>query len=145
MKTFLRIMLVCLLVSGLYAGVSVCGANDTDGQLIQPDEAVMALPWDYGSTDIGSGWRNLTWFGNYAPLGCGWLYHQQHDYLYVTSSSAAHSIFFYMSDGDSWFWTSSTVYPIMYRFADNTWYYYEMGSDNPRNLYNFTTQLWEQH
>ena len=98
--------------------------------------------WDSGYADIGGGWRRLTWFGDYTPMGgAGWIWHNKHGFLYPTSASTASDIWFYANDM-GWLWTSSTAYPFLYRSSDGAWLWYN-GSTNPRWFRNMTAGTWE--
>jgi len=98
--------------------------------------------WDAGYTDLGGGWRRLSWFGDYIPMGGqGWIWHNKHGFFYVPPSSTPESIFFYAQDM-GWLWTSSTTYPYLYRFCDGAWLWYN-GATNPRWFLNMSTVQWE--
>ena len=102
----------------------------------------MAASWDAGYTDIGGGWRRLTWFGDYVPMGgAGWIWHNKHGFLYPTPASTASDIWFYANDM-GWLWTSSTTYPFLYRSSDGAWLWYN-GATNPRWFRNMTAGTWE--
>ena len=99
-------------------------------------------PWDSGYQDLGSGWRRLTWLGDYAPMGAdGWIWHNQHKFVFVSANSIPGSIWCYTQDM-GWLWTSSTTYPYLYRSSPAGWLWYN-GSTNPRWFRNMTTGAWE--
>ena len=94
----------------------------------------------YGATYLGNGgWSS--WFGDFAVLGGGWIYHRQHGVLYA-SGAATDSIWLYASDL-GWLWTSPSVYPSLYRVDPGVWLYYQVGSSVPRWFYNFSSGQWE--
>ena len=98
--------------------------------------------WDNGYLDLGGGWRRLTWFGDYVPMGgAGWIWHNKHGFFFVTDSSTPQSIWLYASD-QGWLWTASTTYPYLYRSAPAAWLWYN-GSTNPRWFNNLTAGRWE--
>ena len=41
-----------------------------------------------------------------------------------------------------WMFTDADHYPMIYTHKDDTWHYFELGS-NPRFFFNFTSQQWE--
>ena len=101
-----------------------------------------APAWDAGFADIGGGWRRLTWFGDYVPMGdAGWIWHNKHGFLYPTSASTSDDIWFYTNDL-GWLWTSSTTYPFLYRASPAAWLWYN-GATNPRWFRNMTAGTWE--
>jgi len=98
--------------------------------------------WDAGYTDVGNGWRQLPWLDYYAPLHNDWYNHNEHGFVYVAPISNPSSMYIYTLD-TGWLWTSSTQYPYLYRFSDNSWLWYLKGSDNPRWFKNLTSDKWE--
>ena len=106
------------------------------------DMGVMSPLWE-GAADQGGGWRWLNWFGYFAEVGNGWIFHLQHGWMYPFGTNSA-SILFWTLDM-SWLWTSDTIYPYLYRFDDAAWLWYLKDSVAPRWFYNFKTGLWEQH
>ena len=96
------------------------------------------------ATDLGSGWKWLSWFGSFNTNNSPWIYHEQHGWLCPFGTSTD-SIWFWDSAMSAFWWTSSTVYPYVYRAGDGAWFYYQEGSSNPRWFYNFTMGQWESH
>lgn len=110
--------------------------------------AVFGAPaalWNAGATEQSGGWFALPWFGTYLELGAtqpNWIWHPQHDYMWVEPSSTPNGIWFWTGD-QGWLWTTSTWYPYIYRWDDGIWYWYAPGSDNPRSVLNTETLVWE--
>jgi len=115
-----------------------------DGKHIGSVQVLYGVPssWDAGYTDVGSGWRQLPWLDYYAPLHNDWYNHNEHGFIYVAPASKSGSVYIYTLDM-GWLWTSSTQYPYLYRFSDNSWLWYLKGSDNPRWFKNLTSDTWE--
>ena len=98
--------------------------------------------WDSGYTDIGGGWRRLSWFGDYVPMGGeGWIWHNKHGFWFATASSMPTDIWFYSADM-GWLWTGNATYPFLYRSSDGAWLWYN-GATGPRWFRNMTTGQWE--
>jgi hypothetical protein len=123
----------------------VGGSNglDNDG-----DEAYDAADSDcshawWGATELTGGWYWLEWFEFFNVNFDPWIYHEQHEWLFPFSTDDPADIVFYDDAMQAFWWTSSTVYPFVYRFSDGAWLFYEKGSSNPRWFYNFSTQQWE--
>ncbi len=105
-------------------------------------EYTASATWDEGYQDIGGGWRRLSWFGDYVPMGGeGWIWHNKHGFFFVPADSTPASIWFYAQDM-GWLWTRSTTYPFLYRQSDAAWLWYN-GARNPRWFRNMTTGTWE--
>ncbi|MGC9197209.1 MAG: hypothetical protein ACP5IL_17445 [Syntrophobacteraceae bacterium] len=97
-----------------------------------------------GAKDLGSGWMWLSWFGYFTTNSSPWIYHEQLGWLYPYGTDTS-NIWFYdpAMKGGSFWWTSATVFPYVYRASDGAWLYYEVGSSNPRYFYNYSTKSWE--
>ena len=98
--------------------------------------------WEAGFQTIGGGWRRLAWFGEYVPMESdGWIWHGKHGFYYVGTGAQPESLWLFSGDM-GWLWTSSTVYPFLYRASDGSWLWYN-GQMNPRWFMNLTLNLWE--
>ena len=102
--------------------------------------APMHQAWDDGYTDLGGGWRRLTWFGDYIPMG-DWIFHNQHGFWYPAANSTPPDIWFFTQDM-GWLWTGNATYPFLYRASDGAWLWYN-GAVNPRWFRNMTAGTWE--
>jgi hypothetical protein len=104
------------------------------------------LQWQWafaGAVDLGGGWKWLSWFGYFYDAGNGWIYHQQHHWMYTVGTTPA-SIWLWTQDL-GWLWTKSTTYPYLYRHTGAAWLWYQVGSFSPRWFNNLTTGHWESH
>lgn len=98
--------------------------------------------WDNGYQSIGGGWRRLSWFGDYVPMGGdGWIWHNKHGFFFVPSTSTSADLWLYAMDM-GWLYTGNTLYPFIYRASPTAWLWYN-GSTNPRWFRNMTTGQWE--
>ena len=98
--------------------------------------------WEAGYTPIGGGWRRLSWFGDYVPMGNGgWIWHNKHGFLYAPPSAEPASIWFFAMDM-GWLYTGNTLYPFLYRSAPASWLWYNE-STHPRWFMNMTSKQWE--
>ncbi len=101
-----------------------------------------ASGWDAGYTDLGGGWRRLTWFGDYAVMGTeGWIWHNKHGFCYVPNTSTPVDVWLYAMDM-GWLYTGNALYPFLYRASPASWLWYN-GATNPRWFMNLTTSQWE--
>ena len=104
-------------------------------------EYVAGTAWDEGNVDLGGSWRRLAWFGDYAVMGGGWIWHNRHGFFYVTETSTPGDAWLYAQDM-GWLWTGNATYPFLYRSSDGAWLWYN-GSTNPRWFRNMTAGTWE--
>ena len=95
-----------------------------------------------GAKDLGGGWKYLGWFGFFYTDSFPWVFHQTLGWLHPSGSSMK-NIWFYDIAMKTFWWTSQTLYPYIYRSSDNAWLYYEPGTSNPRRFYNYSTKSWE--
>jgi len=115
---------------------------DVFAQRLDSTGALVGGMWG-GATDLGSGWKWLSWFGIFNDSQDPWINHAQHDWMYCSGSSTA-SIWFWTSDM-GWLWTSDSVYPYFWRSSDSRWIWYMVGSDNPRWFVRMNDGIWEAH
>ena len=102
--------------------------------------------WYSDSSDLGNNWRYYDWLGYFNIFTEPWIYHMEHDWLYVFPSvTGPENIYFWDSDMKSVLWTSETTYPSMYRFSDNTWIWYLKTSKYPRWFNKLGTNDWEAY
>ena len=97
--------------------------------------------WD-DATDLGDGWRELSWFGVFNIDSDPWIFHTEHEWLYAFGTVTS-DITFWDEAMQAYWWTSDTQYPFAYRFSDEAWLFYQVGSINPRWFYNYSTEAWE--
>jgi hypothetical protein len=99
------------------------------------------------SVDVGGGWKWSPWFGYYSDANPswtgiqGWIYHLEHGWLYVLGN-AGNGVYLW-GQSTAWWWTSSTVYPNVYSYQEQSWLWYQLGSQTPRWFYNLTLGIWE--
>ncbi|MDA8306865.1 MAG: SBBP repeat-containing protein [Deltaproteobacteria bacterium] len=93
--------------------------------------------------DLGNGWKWLDWFGYFATTDTTWIYHDTLGWLYPFGTSTD-NIWFWDAKMETFWWTSRTTYPYVYRASDGAWLYYAQGTSSPRLFYNFKTGMWER-
>ena len=106
------------------------------GLLTIRDWADLWAPYEPDET----GWKNIPWFGRIYDFGDKWIYHEQHGYLYGLGFDET-EIWFYDSDM-GWIWTGKEMYPQIYRSDPGVWYYYVIGTDDPRWFHDYSTRDW---
>ena len=89
----------------------------------------------------GGGSVTLDWLGEIFDLGDGWIFHEEHGWLFAAATSTD-SIWFF--DGSlGWFWTSEDDYPWLYQESSNAWLYYLEGTVDPRIFYNWNDDQYQ--
>ena len=107
------------------------------------DNVFLHSAWDADYQALGGGWRRLSWFGDYAPMGNEWIWHNGHGFLYVYPFSSPQSVYIFAMDME-WLWTNEATYPYVYRFSDGAWLWCQTGPDNSRRFLNCSTGAWEE-
>jgi len=72
-----------------------------------------------------------------------WIYHPQHGWLFPFGDDPASWMFFWYVRQATFLYTTSGLYPSMFRFSDNKWLWYQIGSRNPRWFVDLQTGVWE--
>lgn len=123
---------------GLYRGTQ----DDFTEEGGSPDGSLDFLLADSG--EIGGSWYWLTWFGYFSVGTTQWLFHNEHEWLYVFPGSTLDAFYFWDRGMNSVLYTNKNFYPTMYRFSDGQWIYYARGSKNPRSFVDLETGVWEE-
>ena len=124
--------------------VAVWWQDDGSNERIYSNYGTFASDYLWaGATDLGGGWKWLSWFGYFFDAGDGWIYHNEQQWMYAYGTTTS-DIWFWTADM-GWLWTSDATYPYLYRHNDGAWLYYQVGSFGPRWFYNFTAGSWESH
>jgi subtilase family serine protease len=97
-----------------------------------------------GAKDLGGGWKSVGWFGSFNTNHYPWIYHATLGWLYPLGTSAA-NVWFWDPLMNTFWWTSNTVFPYIYRSSGGVWLYYRQGSSSPQSFYNLTTGKWEYY
>ena len=80
-------------------------------------------------------------FGYYTYQLYPYLYQTDLGFEYVIPTAGTDSgVYLYDFKLSQFLYTSPTLYPYLYNFGANTFFYYFSGTTNPRGFYNFATQ-----
>lgn len=104
------------------------------------DPAVAGGLWS-DAIPLGNGWYWSNWFGYIFPTGDAWLFHWQHGWLYAFGTQAS-DVWFWDHEMRTYWWTSNSYYPYLFRASDAQWLWYQRDSDNPRVFLNMQTGQW---
>ncbi|MFP6900209.1 MAG: hypothetical protein VCA36_04665 [Opitutales bacterium] len=91
------------------------------------------------SSNLGSKWHRLSWFGDWMETGSKWIYHQEHGWLYLSAASVASIWMYELNLG--WLWTTSSIYPFVYSQNKTGWLYF-IKSSSPRKFWDFQGNAW---
>ena len=69
----------------------------------------------------------------------GWLFHTEHDWLFLPPGSTIESFFFYDLSSQGWYWTSNATYPNLFSFSRNSWVFNFRDTSGPREFVNLAS------
>jgi hypothetical protein len=98
--------------------------------------------WAGPLVDAGGGWKGSVWLGYLRPEYAPWTFHLEHGWLYAYGTQPG-SVTVWDHGMERHWWTSSAVYPYVYRFHDGVWLWYLKGTTAPRWFGNVTAGGWE--
>ncbi|MBT3636362.1 MAG: cadherin repeat domain-containing protein, partial [Opitutae bacterium] len=94
------------------------------------------------STNLGNGWKNLSWFGNYFEGISDWIFHETLGWVYRAASSLQSSWLYHNDLG--WVWTDSSVYPYLFSANKGGWaYLHHPGAGQDPRYYDYTSHNWQ--
>lgn len=116
-----------------------------------PDEILAELRTNNPNNSGGPGWITSAWLGRCNYGHAPWIYHPCHGWLYQIGDCANEGLWFYTLDME-WLWTSSHMYPWLYRYraADSAvpeqqraWLYYAGSDGTNRTFWNARSSVIE--
>ena len=97
-----------------------------------------------GGSDLGENNTFSEWFGYFNRGFEPWVYHSEHEWIFINPGDPESSLFFY----DwilGWVWTSETIYPDLFAFDRGVWLRYALGTANPRRFFDATIDAWVEY
>ena len=120
-------------------------ASDTGG-IVAPDPGPGGGNGDpepssdlFSGVDLGEDWFRSAWFGTYNKAFFPWIFHLQHDWLFLFESGNREEVLLFDSGTGDWWWTTRTHYTSFYSFGRDSWIYYFIDSNNPREFFDLVT------
>jgi hypothetical protein len=92
---------------------------------------------DSNTTDLGSGWFESSWFGNFYGNDGGWTYHLKHEWIYLAETSNG-GLWIY-DDSLGWLYTEKGVYPYLHRNSNGHWLY-DLSTISERKFWDATLE-----
>lgn len=88
----------------------------------------------------GSDWWESWWLGTYFKGDNGWWYHESLGWLHASGSQE--SGLWMWKQGVGWLWTRELVYPFLYSYEKESWYYFNGDSNQRHLLYDYNQKKW---
>ena len=110
-------------------------SGQTEDSKVSGDSGLVEL-----ASDLGSGWKQSTWFGSFYADSHPWLYHVNLGWIYLSESGVNTWIY---EETLGWLWTDPVTYPFLYQFVEDSgnWLYLDTLSDRGR-IYDYGTPSW---
>ena len=86
------------------------------------------------AAELGDGWWFSDWFDSFNINSFPWIFHAQHEFMFVFDGSISESIFLYDLSSEGWFFTSALLYPNLYSFGRSSWVFYFEDTAKPRQF-----------
>ena len=100
-------------------------------------QSVLEIWSDSNTTDLGSGWFNSSWFGNFYGNSGGWTYHLKHEWIFLAETSNG-GLWIY-DDSLGWLYTEKGVYPYLHRNSNGHWLY-DLSTISERKFWDATLE-----
>jgi hypothetical protein len=101
-----------------------------------PQAAALAII-KQGTTELAGGWRQSPWFGLFLDRGNGWVFHQIHGWLYL-SSDGVNGLWVW-HERRKWLWSTEGLYPHIFQSGPASWIYM-LGVFNSKAIFfNYST------
>ena len=84
--------------------------------------------------DLGGGWRESPWFGVLNDTTFPWIFHLQHEFVFVFFRETENDFFLFDLSTMDWWFTSETLYPNVFNFNRNSWIFYFAETAGPRQF-----------
>ena len=92
-----------------------------------------------GGDDLGDGWHQSAWLGFYNSSFAPWVFHTQHQWMFVSDGSTSDSLFLFDLSSAGWFFTGQSVYPSLFSFNRGSWVFYFEDTSGPRQFVDLQT------
>ena len=84
--------------------------------------------------DLGDGWRQSPFLGLLNDSFFPWIFHLQHNWLFVAYRPEQDDLFLFDPAAGSWWYTNDRTYPSLFSFARNAWVFYFVDTGAPRQF-----------
>lgn len=113
------------------------GDNASSADEGETSQSAMVIWSDSNTTDLGSGWFQSSWFGNFYGNSGGWTYHLKHEWIYLAETSNG-GLWIY-DDSLGWLYTEKGVYPYLHRNSNGHWLY-DLSTISERKFWDATLE-----
>jgi hypothetical protein len=111
--------------------------SSTETSSKETSQSAMVIWSDSNTTDLGSGWFESSWFGNFYGNAGGWTYHLKHEWIFLAETSNG-GLWIY-DDSLGWLYTEKGVYPYLHRNSNGHWLY-DLSTISERKFWDATLE-----
>jgi T5SS/PEP-CTERM-associated repeat protein len=98
------------------------------------------MPEFFGSAAVlANGWYDSPWYGSYwanVANGGYWIWHSEHGWQYLANPAKTAAVI-WDDATQSWWYVGKELYPYMYNYSKNGWYYYIEGTTPDREFWSY--------
>jgi cyclophilin family peptidyl-prolyl cis-trans isomerase len=98
------------------------------------------------SSILQEGWLENSWYGFLKAEEFPFISHNNHGNQYIEPSSTPSELYIFDFILNAWLYTGPVLYPYIFSFSHDEWFYYSRESGNaidlPRWFYRYNTQEW---
>lgn len=106
-------------------------------------ETLVPIYGPYGAfseATVGGNWLHLAPYGWFYPTEGRWVYHQGFGWAYAPPRARGQLAVYLPNQG--WLWSSTSHFPVLYRYSAQSWLYYLEGTSNPAWVFDYGTSEW---
>ncbi len=129
---------ICEIVGGVL-GAGNCEKSRTFTIFVEEEDGLTEEAIFSDATELGEGWQSTDWFGSFNTAFFPWIFHAEHNWMYIGEDSDADAMYLYDQVSDQWLYTAAETYPNLYSFGRNSWIFYFEGTSGPREFFDLQT------
>ncbi len=115
-------------------GLGDCAITRTFTVFVEDAEELTAQNLFPNATELGDGWSFSGWFGSFNTGFFPWIFHAEHNWMYIGEDSSPDEFYLFDQSSDQWLYTTAETYPNLYSFSRNSWVFYFDGTSGPREF-----------
>ena len=86
------------------------------------------------AAELSDGWSFSDWFGSFNTGFFPWIFHAEHNWMYIGEDSSPDDFYLFDPSSDQWLYTTAETYPNLYSFSRDSWVFYFEGTSAPREF-----------
>ena len=120
-------------------GPGNCEKSRTFTIFVEEEDELTSQAIFSDATELGEGWQSTDWSGSFNTAFFPWIFHAEHNWMYIGEDSDADAMYLYDQVSHQWLYTAAETYPNLYSFTRNSWVFYVEGTSGPREFVDLRT------